>query len=161
MRELNFTQWNQDYIEALSDENYNALKSVEIELVNRLEEFLTAYCIFPDEYQGDRYIHPLDLSPGVFSRSINEKKFCVKFEEHTILHNVKSTRDGKRYQVHTGGLRWIKLSDVPRVVDRYSGSVYQDKTPVQLHAVNQLVTKQREYVAMLNSIEQEIPVPKI
>ena len=152
MRELNFTQWNQDYIEALSDENYNALKSVEIELANRLEEFLTAYGIFPDEHQGDRYIHAQELSPRVFGSLVDEEEYCVKFDEDT-LHNVKSTRDGQRYRIATFNLRWIKLSDIPRVVDRYSGSVYQDKTPAKLHAANQLVTKQREYVAMLDSIE--------
>ena len=160
MRELNFTQWNPDYIEALSDKNYKSLKSVEIELANRLEEFLTAYGIFPYEYQGDRYIHAQELSPSVFGSLVDEEEYCVKFDED-IVRNVKSTRDGQRYQIATFNLRWIKLSNVPRVVDRYSGSVYQDKPPAKLHAVNQLVTKQREYVAMLDSIEQEIPVPKI
>ena len=160
MRELNFTQWNQDYIEALSNENYNSLKSVEIEIANRLEKFLTAYGIFPNEYQDERYIHAQELSPRVFGSLVDEEEYCVKFDEDT-LRNVKSTRDGQRYRIASFNLRWIKLSDVPRVVDRYSGSVYQNKTPAKLHAVNQLVTKQQEYVAMLNSIEQEIPVPEI
>ena len=161
MRELNFTHWKQDYINALSDEDYDTLKSAEIELANRLEEFLTAYGICPDEYQGERYIHPLDVSPGVFSRGINEDEFCVKFDEHTTLRNVLSTRDGQRYQIATFSLRWIKLGDVPRIVDRYSDSIYQDKPPALLHAVNQLVKKQQEYMAMLDSIEQETPLSEI
>ena len=148
MRELNFTDWNQDYIEALSDENYDALKSVEIDLANQLEEFLTAYSIFPDEYLGERYINAQELS---FGHLVDEEEYCVKFDEDT-LRNVKSTRDGQRYRIATFNLRWIKFSDIPRVVDRYLGSVYQDKTPAKLRAVNQLVTKQREYMAMLDSI---------
>ena len=153
MKELYFTHWNQGYIKALSDEDYNLLKSTEIELADRLEEFLTAYGIFPDEYQGERYIHPQELSPNVFGSLVDEEEYCVKFDEHTSLRNVKSTRDGKRYSIHTSSLRWIKLSDVPRIAVRYSDSVYQDKKPAQLHAVNQLVTKQREYMTMIDSIE--------
>lgn len=159
MRELNFTHWNQDYINALSDENYDALKSVEIDLANRLEEFLTVYGISPNEYRDECYIHSQELSPSVFGSLVDEDEFCVKFDE-SILHGVKMGYGGT-YQVGTSNLRWIKLSDVPRVVDRYSDSIYQDKTPAKLHAVNQLVTKQQEYKAMLDSIEQEIPVPKI
>ena len=150
MRELNFTHWNQDYINALSDENYNALKSVEIDLANQLQDFLAAYDIRPDEYQGKRYIHPLNLSPGVFRKGINEEEFCVKFDEF-ILHGVKMGHGGT-YQVGTSGLRWIKITDIPKIVDRYSDSIYQDKTPAQLQAVNQLVKKHREYMAMLDSI---------
>lgn len=161
MRALNFTQWNPDDIEALSDENYKSLKSVEIEVANWLEEFLTAYGLFPDAYQGDRYIYPQELSPRVFCSLVDEEEYCVKFDKHTSLRNVKSTRDGQRYRIHTFSLRWIKLSDVPRIVDRYSDSIYQDKTPAQLHAVNQRVTKQREYIAMLDSIGQEIPASEI
>ena len=104
---------------------------MEIELANWLEEFLTAYGIFPYEYRGERYIHAQDFSPNVFGSLVDEEEHCFKFEEHTSLR-----------------------------VDRYSDSIYQDKTPAQLHAVNQLVTKQQEYRAMLDSIEQEIPVPK-
>ena len=148
MRKLNFTQWNQDYIEALSDENYNALKSAEIELANRLEEFLTAYGIFPDEYQDERYIHPQELSPNVFGSLVDEEEYCVKFDEHTSLRNVLSTRDGKRYRIHTSTLRWIKLHDVPRVVDRYSDSIYKHKNADQFNAVHQLVTTYRQYMAI-------------
>ena len=146
MRELNFTQWNQDYIEALSDENYNALKSAEIELANQLQDFLTAYDIRPDAYQGECYIRPLDLSHGVFSKGINEEEFCVKFDEH-ILHGVKLSGGGL-YQVGTSGLRWIKLSDVPRIIDRYSDSIYKHKTADQFNAVHQLVTTYRQYMAI-------------
>ena len=161
MKELNFTHWNQDYINALSDEDYDTLKRAEEDLANRLEEFLTAYGIFPDEYQGERYIHPQELSPNVFGSLVDEEKYCVKFDEHTTLRNVLSTRDGQRYRIAAFNLRWIKLGDVPRVVDRYSGSVYQDKPPAQLYAVNQLVTKQQEYMIMLDSIEQETPPSEI
>lgn len=159
MKALNFTRWNQDYINALSDEDYNLLKGTEIELTNCLNALLDAYDIRPDEYLGECYVRSLDLSPGVFRKGINEKEFCVKFDEHT-LHGVKLSGGG-RYQVGTSGLRWIKLSDVPRVIDRYSDSIYQNKKPAQLYAANQLVTKQREYMAMLDSIEQEIPPSEI
>ena len=159
MKALNFTRWNQDYIKALSDEDYNLLKNTEMELTNCLNAFLDAYDICPDEYRNDLYINAQELSPSVFGSFVDEKEFCVKFDEY-ILHGVKS-RGGGRYQVGTSGLRWIKLSDVPRVIDRYSDSIYQDKKPAQLYAVNQLVTKHREYMTMIDSIEQEIPVPKI
>ena len=153
MKKLNFTHWNQDYLNALSDDDYNLLKSTETELTICLNAFLDAYDIRPDEYLSECYVRPLDLSPGVFSRGINEKEFCVKFDEH-ILHGVK-LRGGGRYQVGTSGLGWIKLGDVPRVIDRYSDSIYQDKTPAQLYAVNQLVTKQREYMTMIDNIENK------
>ena len=156
MRELNFSHRNQDYINALSYEDYNVLKRTEIELADRLQDFLAAYNICPDEYQGERYIHPLDLSPGVFSRGINEAEFCVKFEKHKILHGVKSSRDGKMYQMHTGTLRWIKLNDIPRIISRYWDSLYQDKTPEQLQAVRQLLIKQREYMTMIDGIESKL-----
>lgn len=155
MRELKFSHRNQDYINALSYEDYHVLKRTEIKLAHRLQYFLTAYNICPDEYQGEYYIRPLDLSPGVFSRGINEAEFCVKFEEDTILHGVKSGRGGM-YVVHTGSLRWIKLNDVPRITDRYWNSVRQDKTLEQLQAVRQLVTKQREYMTMIDGIESKL-----
>lgn len=91
-----------------------------------------------------------ELSPSVFGSLVDEDEYCVKFDEDT-LRNVKSTRDGQRYRIASFNLTWIKLSDVPKVVDRYSGSVYQNKTPAKLHAMNQLVTKQRKYIAMLES----------
>lgn len=155
MRELNFSDWNQHDINVLSDEDYNLLKHAEIGLVDQLQDFLTAYDIYPDEYRGERYIHPLDLSPGVFSRGINEEEFRVKFSKPTILRHVKSSRDGRMYQIHTGSLRWIKLSDVPKIINRYWDSVYRDKTFDQLQAVDQLVVKQREYTTMLENIEQK------
>ena len=155
MRELNFTDWNQDDINALSDEDYNLLKRAEIGLTNQLQDFLIAYNIYPDEYRGERYIHPLDLSPNVFSRLVNEEEFCVKFGEPTILRHVKSSRDGRMYRIHTGSLRWIKLSDVPKIINRYWNSAYRDKTPDQLQAMDQLVVKQREYMTMLDCIEQK------
>ena len=160
MRVLNFTHWNQDYIKALPDEDYDTLKRAEEDLTNRLQVFLDAYDFRPDEYQGERYIHAQELSPRVFGSIVDEKEYCIKFDEHTILHGVRSGHAGM-VQIHTGSLRWIKLSDVPRIVDRYSDSIYQDKTPAQLQAVNQLVTKQQEYMAMLDSIEQEIPISEI
>ena len=153
MRSLNFTQWNPDYINALSDKDYNGLKSTEANLANRLQDFLTAYDIRPDEYQGEHYIHPLDLSPGVFGKGINEEEFCVKFDED-ILYGVKSGRGG-RYQVATFSLSWIKLNDVPKIVNLYSDSIYRDKTPEQLQAVDQLVAKQREYMTMLDSVDRK------
>ena len=159
MRVLNFTHWNQDYINALSDEDYSLLKNAEIELANQLQGFLAAYDIHPDEYRRERYINAQELSPSVLGSLVDEEEFCVKFDEY-ILHGVKSGRGGM-YQVGTSGLRWIKLSDVPRIVDRYSDSIYQDKPPAQLHAVNQLVTKQQEYMIMMESIEQEIPPSEI
>ena len=155
VRDLNFTDWNQDDINVLSDEDYNLLKGVEIGLANQLQDFLTAYDIYPDEYQGERYIQPLDLSPNVFSRLVNEEEFCVKFSKPTILRHVKSSRDERMYQIHTGSLRWIKLSDVPKIINRYWASVYRDKTFDQLQAVDQLVVKQREYTTMLENIEQK------
>ena len=59
MRELKFTHWNQDYINALSDDGYNLLKRSEVDLANRLQDFLAVYDIRPDEYRGERYIRPL------------------------------------------------------------------------------------------------------
>ena len=156
VKELNFTDWNQDDINMLSDEDYNLLKGVEIGLANQLQDFLAAYDIYPDEYQGERYIHPLDLSPNVFSRSVNEEEFCVKFGEPTILRHVKSSRDGRMYRIDTGSLRWIRLSDVPKIIDHYWDSAYRDKTPDQLQAVDQLVVKQREYRTILDRIDQKI-----
>ncbi len=156
MRELNFADWNQDYINVLSDEDYNLLKRAEIGLANQLQDFLTAYDIHYDEYHGKRYIHPLDLSPGVFSRGINEEKFCVKFGEPTILRHVKSSRDGRMYQIHTGSLRWIKLSDVPKIINHYWDSIYRDKDLDQLQTVDRLVVKQKEYMIMLDNIEQKM-----
>ena len=160
MRELNFTHWNQDYINALSDEDYDILKRAEKDLANRLQVFLDAYDFRPDEYQGERYIHSQELSPRVFGSLVDEKEYCIKFDEDTILQGVRSGHAGM-VRIHTSTLRWIKLSDVPRIVDRYSDSIYQNKTPARLHAVNQLVTKQREYMAILNSIGQEIPSSEI
>ena len=113
MRALNFTHWNQDYINALSDEDYDTLKSAEDDLANKLQVFLDAYDVRPDEYQGERYINAQELSPSVFRKGIDEEEFCVKFDEH-ILYGVKMRYVG-RGQVGTSGLRWIKLSDVPRV----------------------------------------------
>ena len=155
MRELNFTDWNQGTINALSDADYNLLKRAEIDLTSQLRDFLTAYNIYPDEYRGERYIHPLDLSPNVFSGAVDEEEFCVKFGKPTILHHVKSSRDGRRYRIHTSSLRWIKLSDVPKIINRYWDSVYRDNPSDRLQAVDQLVVKQREYTTMLNHIDQK------
>ena len=152
MRSLNFTQWNPDYINALSDKDYNGLKSTEANLANRLQDFLTAYDIRPNEYQGEHYIDVLELSLEVFDKDINEE-FCVKFDKD-ILYGVKSGRGGTS-QVATSPLSWIKLSDVPKIVNLYSDSIYRDKTPEQLQVVDRLVAKQREYMTMLDSIERK------
>lgn len=155
MKELNFTHWNQDYINTLSNEDYDVLKGTEVELTDRLQDFLTAYDIRPDEYRGKRYIHAQELSPNVFSSIVDEAEFCVRFEAHTTLRGVRCARAGM-IRMDTHGLKWIKLGDVPRVIDRYSDSIYRNKTPEQLQVVDQLVIKQREYMTLLDSIHQKM-----
>ena len=152
MRELKFTQWNQDNINALSDEDYNLLKSADVDLTHRLQDFLTAYDFHPDEYGDERYVNAQELSDRVFSDFVDEAEFCVKFDDDTKTIGV-NIRGGWMRQVHTSTLRWVKLHDVPRIINHYSDSIYQDKTPNQLQTVKQLVTNQREYMTMLDSME--------
>ena len=154
MRELKFTQWNQDYINALSDEDYNLLKSADVDLTHRLQDFLTAYDFHPDEYGDERYVNAQELSDRVFSDFVDEEEFCVKFDDDTKTIGV-NIRGGWMRQVHTSTLRWVKLHDVPRIIDRYSDSIYQDRKPDQFNAVHQLVKTYREYMTMISRIQSE------
>ena len=153
MRELKFTHWNQDYINALSDDGYNLLKRSEVDLANQLQDFLAAYDIRPDEYNDEYYINSQELL-HVFYSFVDLEEFCLKFDEDKILNGVK-LKGGWMRQIHTTGLRWIKLHDVPRIIDCYLDSICQDKTADQLQAVNQLVEKHRGYMTMLKSMEHK------